>query len=332
MTAVLAAASVTVCLLIVLVGISLLPLTAESSAEVMVVIPQGYTTAQIADQLEQNGIIRSSFMFQIWARLRGQATDFQAGKYMLSPADAPFAIMDKLARGEVVREVVWITIPEGYTVEQMAYRFEEAGMFSQEEFVNTLAEIELPFDWAANIPDGVLQRYEGYLFPDTYEFEKGTSADQVILRLAARFDAVVVPQYLQSSLSETYTLHEIITMASMVEKEAAVSEEKPVIAGVFYNRLRQGMLLESCATVQYLLAEPRPVLLFEDLEIDSPYNTYKYEGLPPGPIGNPGLGAIKAVLEPAETDYLYFVARGDGTHIFSRTFSEHQAAIRSLKK
>ncbi|MDP3487674.1 MAG: endolytic transglycosylase MltG, partial [Bacillota bacterium] len=172
---------------------------------------------------------------------------------------------------------------------------------------------------------------EGYLFPDTYEFPVDVQPEQVIRIMAARFNSLIPARYEQSSQKDRYSLHQVVTMASIVEKEAVKQDERARIAGVFYSRLRLQMNLESCATVQYILGAPRK-LYFVDLEIVSPYNTYRNPGLPPGPIASAGLASIEAALNPEEHDYLFFVAKSDGSHIFSKTYNQHLSAIQQARR
>jgi UPF0755 protein len=167
---------------------------------------------------------------------------------------------------------------------------------------------------------------EGYLFPDTYRFAIGQKEEEIIKIMVNRCLEVASPLY--EGYDGSLSFHEVITLASIVEKEAIYDRERPVIAGVFLNRLRIGMRLQADPTVRYVVNEPRSRVLYRDLEVESPYNTYRYPGLPPGPIASPGVASIRAVIEPADVDYMYFVARGDGTHYFSRTFAEHVAARR----
>lgn len=320
---------------VIFVGTSLLPYHQEGPVMAQrVVIPPGYGAGQIAELLRDEGLIPSSTMFKIWARFSPHSTRLQAGEYILFANQTPFEIMEKLAQGDAIIETVWITIPEGQNIEQMARRFERQGFFTAEAFLEAVRTIELPFDWVYDIPtEDVLEKYEGYLFPDTYQFRKGVTPHDVIIRMAARFDGLVVPLYEASPLKEAFTLHEMVTLASIVEKEGQVKEELPIIAGVFYNRLQRPMLLQSCATVNYVLDEPKLVLSTADTQIESPYNTYLVLGLPPGPIGASGLAAFKATFDPELTDYFFFVAYADGSgrHAFSRTLREHNEAIRRVR-
>jgi len=298
---------------------------------VVITIPPGSSVSIISGQLESQGVVRSGEAFALLARVKGLASQLKAGTYDFSPHATLGEVLDKIVEGDVIDQSVRVTIPEGLTLNGMGLLFAQRGLFSQAEFLAAAQTIELPYEHLLSVPLGVYNRLEGYLFPDTYDFLLGVRPEQVIRIMAARFNDLVPPLYAASPLRERFTLHQIVTMASIVEKEAVKPAERPVIAGVFYNRLQRRMRLESCATIQFLLGTPR-TLLYADLEIVSPYNTYRNLGLPPGPIANSGLASIVAALNPATTPYLFFVARSDGSHIFSPTYEQHQAAIRQARR
>ena len=305
---------------------------------VIVVIEPGEGAAAIGQTLQEKGIIRAAWAFRLAARLGKLESSLQAGEYELSPAMSVPLILGKLARGEVVLHPV--TIPEGYTLVQIAELLENNRLCKSEEF---LALARRP---RSDVVPGVrLKNLEGYCFPDTYHFQAGVSAGQILDAMLEQFKEQVLPLYrlavdrastgnrlrTRTQAPTRLTLPQIITLASMVERETRVAAERPIVAAVYYNRLRLGMPMECDATVQYALGVQKPVLLYSDLEVDSPYNTYKYRGLPPGPIANPGLASIKAALSPARNNYLFYVldeTKNDGSHVFSRTFSAHQRAVR----
>lgn len=290
-------------------------------------ILSGSSASEIAAELKRAGMVRSSGAFVFAVRWYGKTHALQAGIYELAPSMNLREIIMKMSAGQVVNTAVRVTIPEGVSLPEIGRILEGKGVFSQAEFLAAAGTISLPYAYLAPIPLNTIHRLEGYLFPDTYEFYLDASPEFVIRTMVARFDAVVSPLFAASQKREQYSLHQVLTMASIVEREAVKSQERPRIAGVFYNRLRRGILLQSCATVQFVIGRPGK-LYYADLEVDSPYNTYRHAGLPPGPIANPGLASIKAALTPEDTPYLFFVARGDGSHIFSRTYAEHRAAIR----
>jgi UPF0755 protein len=240
----------------------------------------------------------------------------------------PLQILRKMVDGKV--EAYWITVPEGFTLAQIGSLLAERGLATRDELL-AAATAASRLDTEFPKPTGSL---EGYLFPDTYRLDASLDVSEtLILYMTQRFDEVVWKGLFKSQAPETgLTLHELITLASLVEGEAKKEDERPIIAGVLMNRFRTGKKLECDATVQYALGNRKSRLLYSDLDYPSPYNTYLHVGLPPGPINNPGLASIEAALKPAETPYLYYVAKPDGSHIFSRTFEEHQAAIERLRR
>ncbi|MBI3976167.1 MAG: endolytic transglycosylase MltG [Armatimonadetes bacterium] len=295
------------------------PVAGEAPAQI-VTIPRGASVQGIATLLHGAGLIRSPAAFAAAARLRGVGSRLQSGEYALSPAMSTLEILDRLASGQVLLHR--LTVPEGYTAAQIAGALAARGLAEREAFLRLAraggGRFSLP--WLEGRDD-----LEGYLFPDTYLLPRGLPVDQIVARLLARFEERVTPDLRRG---EGLSLHEAVIIASMVEREARLAAERPVIAGVITNRLRRGWPLEIDATVLYALGRTSGELTVADLQVDSPYNTYRRTGLPPGPISNPGLAAITAARHPAATPYLFYVLRPDGSHAFSRTFQEHQQAIR----
>ncbi|NLL18869.1 MAG: endolytic transglycosylase MltG [Clostridia bacterium] len=299
------------------------------SAKSMVVeveIPLGSSPSTIAELLAQKELIRHPKAFYYYTRLKGISQDLKAGTYFLDAAWTVEEIASALTKGGSVATVRF-TIPEGLNLEQIAQRIEATGLVTAEEFLETAAHHRFDYDFLIDIPEGP-KRLEGFLFPDTYEVRAGATSKDIIAMMLRRFEQIYNDEYRQRQQELGLSTLELVTMASIVEREAKLDEERKIIAGVFYNRLQQNWLLQSCATVQYLLDEPREVLLNKDLEIESPYNTYKYPGLPPGPIASPGKASLEAALYPADVDYLFFKVdpNGNGSHIFSRTLAEHNKA------
>lgn len=291
-------------------------------------IPAGASVESIGEMLHRAGLIRHPLVLRALVEWMGVATRLQAGEYDLSPAMSLREIISRLVRGEVVTYP--FTIPEGYTVDQIADLLARHGLADRDRFLQAASRVELA---PCPPPDPGQVRYplEGYLFPDTYRVRRGTSEAELVSLMVRRFQEIWNAGLAEKARARGISMHEAITLASIVERETGVPHERPLVAGVFWNRLQRGMPLQADPTVLYALGREGGTLLRRDLEVDSPYNTYLYPGLPPGPIGNPGRAALLAVLEPASTDYLYFVARGDGTHYFSRTLGEHLQAIRRYR-
>ncbi|HHU76639.1 MAG TPA: endolytic transglycosylase MltG [Firmicutes bacterium] len=299
-------------------------------------VPIGSSTARIASILQEEGLIQSALLFRLVSKYKGYDGHFQAGHYQLNNGMTLEEILQELQKGTVKREGIRFTIPEGFTVMQIATRLEEEGIADKETFAELCRvygecdpEANLPGQRISEIPSQVLFRLEGYLYPDTYEVFKDTTEEKIIELMLARFAEIFNEECLRQADKMGLSTHQIVTIASLVEKEATLPEERALISAVFHNRLKTTAepLLQSCATIQYILGEAKPVLTNKDLAIDSPFNTYLYPNLPPGPIASPGWHALYAALYPADVDYLYFVSREDGSnrHYFSRTLQEHNA-------
>jgi UPF0755 protein len=288
-----------------------------------VVVPPGHTTAEIADLLAEEGLVADRRAFVWYCRFNGLDGKLQAGEYVLKSEVGIPALAATLAAGRV--HVVRFTVPEGYDKKKTARVVAAAGVCTADEF---LAACERG-DPEGRVPSPDL---EGYLFGDTYEVSADATAEDVVAVMLGRFFEVMGPEEIARVEKSGRTLAEVVTLASIVEREALLDEERPIVASVFYNRLARGMRLESCATVIYALGGDVERLTVQDLKVDSPYNTYIHAGLPPGPICSPGRASLEAALQPADTDYLFFVSNGDGSHTFSKTFGGHLDARANKKK
>jgi UPF0755 protein len=294
--------------------------------EKRVVIPRGATFKEVVEILDHEGLLRSATRFYLMARILGIAEKAQAGEYELSTAMMPPVILRKLITGDVIRYRV--AIPEGYTVRQIAARLREMGIIEEAEGFLSLA---FAADFAAGL--GIEGKsVEGYLFPDTYCFSKAIAPSEIIQTMVGRFRRVYGPAFSQRAAELGLTDRQIVTLASIIEKETGVAEERPLISAVFHNRLKRRMPLCSDPTVIYGIAGFDGNLRKRDLARMTPYNTYLIRGLPPGPIANPGEAALHAALYPAPAPYLYFVSRNDGSHHFSATLREHNEAVRRYQR
>lgn len=314
---------------------------AETGEPVRFTIERGSSSEQIAEVLETSGMIRNAKVFSYYLKFKGEGSRFQAGEYEMTPGLTLDEIIAKLNQGDVVKvEMIRFTIPEGFTVKQIAERIGELGYASSEDILALTAKPQNFMSEAIKeIPDNDQLSYwlEGYLFPETYEMEKGSDAKQIVERMLAELDSKLgqLPEGWEAQLEANgITFHEMMTIASLIEREVVVDVERPVVASVIYNRLEIGQALQIDATVQYALGEQKERLLYEDLEIDSPYNTYKNPGLPPGPIASPSLASIEAALYPAESEYFFYVTKKDGTHehLFAETYDEHLSNIEKSKQ
>lgn len=295
------------------------PLSKEQ-VTIDVSIPKGASAGYIAQELQDRGVIRRAWTFRLLVRYTKTDTLIKSGTYSLSPSLSPYVILGKLVKGE--NEVARVTIPEGFTMKQIAAALSSSDVVGEKAFLEAAsrAVITLPG------PDGKIKGLEGFLFPDTYDYPPHVTPQQAIQPMLDRFRQLVLPLYKKSH--PAMSLRDIVTLASLVEREAKLPNERAIIAGVYYNRLKKKMPLQCDATIQYLLPRQTVDLTAADLKIKSPYNTYLHAGLPPGPIANPGIASIQAALHPARVPYLYYVARGDGGHTFSVTYAQHLHAVK----
>ena len=290
----------------------------------VITIREGMSLKEVAGTLKSKGIIINKDLFILWTRLLGNSRKIKAGEYLLNSGMTPARIIEILTKGIIITYTV--TVPEGFSIEQIGNILDESGLADKNSFISLAYE------------PGVIKKYgisgpslEGFLYPDTYEFGKGLPPLLIIDVMVKRFREIIGP-YMKRIEELGMKVEEVITLASIVEKEAGNAEEMPLIASVFLNRLKKGMRMESDPTVIYGMNNFTGNLTRKDLLESTPYNTYVIRGLPPGPISNPGLASIKAVLYPAETDYLYFVSKNDGTHYFSVSIEEHNRAVWTYQK
>jgi len=310
------------CLAVISVLILLLPVAPPGRAgEVVVTIPLQASAGQTGEILKQNKLVRSSLVFSLYARYKGVDGQIKAGEYKLSNGLSTPELLFELVDGRLA--VQSFTIPEGFTTAQIADLLVSKGLISRDRFFWSIVNEDYPYPFIQGLPKSE-RRLEGYLFPDTYQVVRGSSESSIIDMMLKRFEKQIDDlDYIKLAREAGLTLHQAVTVASLVEREAKIDEEKPLIAGVIYNRLNRSMLLQVDATVQYALGTHKPKIYYKDLEVDSPYNTYRTCGLPPGPIAAPGKSSLLAAVKPAATGYLYYVARPDGSHAFASTLEEH---------
>ena len=313
------------------------PIVVDEAKAVEFVIEKGSNTSKIAAQLFEKGLIENETVFKLLSKINGYDWTYQSGTHIVSSELSYDEMMRVLSSSAATRKV---TIPEGKTFRQVVdILYNKQIIKNKDSFIKAANTEEFDYSFLKNIPDREY-RLEGYLFPDTYEFDRNVSDREVIIKMLDNFERKFKTDYVEKMklLDYEMTMDKIITLASIIEREASDPDDRYLIAGVLYNRLSNKdktlRKLQVDATIQYILlkktGEYKDRVLYADLEIDDPYNTYLYEGLPPGPICCPGEASIKAALYPENTNYLYYVAKNDGTgsHQFSRTFKEHQAAIK----
>ena len=286
-----------------------------------VAIKAGDGFSVVSWRLAGAGLNPRPFQFAVLARLKGFDKRIMAGEYDLRTDMSPQRILETLVSGKV--RLYRVTIPEGYTLQQIAHEVARAGFDTEKAFLAAARDPQRARRYGI-----AAKTLEGYLFPDTYRFPRSARAEQIIDAMVRRFQEVFTPQWHRRAEALNMTVHQVVTLASIVEKETGAAAERPLIASVFHNRLRRGMRLETDPTVIYGIENFDGNLTRKHLETPTPYNTYRIRGLPPGPIASPGAAALKAALYPADTEYLFFVARKDRTHQFSTNIGDHNRAVR----
>lgn len=308
------------------------PVDPADTTEFHVVVPNGASTTRISEMLESEGLIRNATMFKLLSKELGVDGKMQAGEYILSKSMSSEDMIEKFVDGDVYIETFTFTIPEGFETRHIIDKLTADQIVDEAKFRELLSSSSFDYRFLEGVDPST--NMEGFLFPETYEMKAGSDERAVINKMLGQFDAVFKEEYYDRADELGMSINEVITLASVIEREAQLDTERALVSGVFHNRIQKGWKLQSCATVQYILGERKEVLSYDDIAIESPFNTYINAGLPPSPIASPGEKSIIAALYPEETDYMFFVASGDndGSHIFSRTLKEHEAAIKTRKK
>ena len=329
-------------ILLVLVGIfywrGINSAVSKTGEDVLFLVSPGESVSQIGKNLAEAGLIKSEFYFKAYVRWNGLQARFQAGEYVLNPSLSIKKIVKILTGGQAQSKERTIKIIEGWTIREISQYFEREGMFQSEELLELIGfpqvdyrnnkEMPTPENYAADFDflkdKPAYYSLEGYLFPDTYRIFKDATLDEIVLKMLNNFDKKLTPEMRAEIARQDKTIYEIITMASLLEKEVRTEEDMKIVSGIFWDRIKNNQPLESCATLAYVLGINKPQYTAEDTKVDSLYNTYQNRGLPPGPISNPGLVAIRAATYPEYTDYNYFLSRPDtGETDFSETYEEH---------
>jgi len=301
------------------------PYRGYPDAEVFVDVAAGASPATIGSRLVEAGVVRDGRTWQVALWVSGRSRSLRAGEYRFTAPMHALDVIDKIARGDVYRRL--LTFREGLTIPEMGQVFEERGFGKSEEFLRAAQHASLINDLDPGARD-----LEGYLFPETYALPRGTSAAAVVAQMVDGFRNALTPELQSAATSAGLTIRQLVTLASLVEKETGTASERPLVAAVYRNRLTIGMPMQADPTVIYALQQTGKYngnLRREDLQLDSPYNTYRYRGLPPGPIAAPGKASLEAAARPADVGYLYFVSRNDGSHVFASSLDEHNRNVRT---
>ena len=296
---------------------------AAQGGQIYYTVRPGMTVGEIGKELPEQGVIESEFKFWWTAKLNGFENKVKSGTFALHAGMTPRDALETLVYGNTV--TVRFVIPEGFNVRDIAERLSDEGIVNADDFIARAKDYR-PYDYVED-HEGVRYAAEGFLFPDTYEINGSFDTARILEMMAENFDRRLTPEMRERAKEENLSIYELVTLASIVEKEAYHEEDRPIIAQIFLKRLKLGMPLQADPTVQYLLDAPKEDLLLRDTKIESPYNTYQNAGLPPGPIASPGTASLMAVLHPAETDYLYFVADRSGNNYYATNYADHLALV-----
>ena len=299
------------------------PYKGYSEAETFVEIPPGASAPEIRRRLIDAGVIRDEYTFRAALWWSGESRSLQAGEYRFAEAMSPVAVLQKIGRGDIYTRR--ITFPEGLTIEEMARLYEMRGFGEAKAFIEAARDPAPIKGVDPQAPD-----LEGYLFPETDPLPRRAPASQLVRNMVDRFLETYTDEMRRSAEAQGLTTRQVVALASLVEKETAKADERPLVAAVYRNRMKIGMGMQADPTVVYALQKAGRYdgnIRLEDLQFDSPYNTYRYPGLPPGPIAAPGKAALEAALAPAEVPYIYFVSRNDGSHVFAETLAQHNANV-----
>ena len=298
--------------------------TTKNTDTVVIQVDAGQPFKITTDNLYAQGLIQSPLRFNLIARLKGYDKKLQAGEYLISGSMSPLNILEKLKKGDV--RLYKLTLPEGFNIYQIAELIEKAGFANKADFIKAATDAVL-----AQQKLDHADTFEGYLFPDTYFFPKNISVQKIITTMVDRFWSVFKPEWKKQAQVHGFTVHQVVTLASIIEKETGAPFERPIISSVFHNRLKKKMRLESDPTVIYGIKNFDGNLTRKHLATPTPYNTYRIRGLPVGPIANPGQASLEAALFPTNTPYIYFVSKKDRTHQFSTNLKDHNKAVRKYQ-
>lgn len=299
------------------------PYNKNNKEDIVIDIPTGSTLSQVTNILKENNLIKNKTLFKLYVRVNNNSSKLKSGKYLFNQTYSNKEIIKDLSKGKVYNDGIKITVPEGSTSFEIMdvlvkNKLGEKNVY--EELINNPKEFKGKFKF---LDDEKIKSLEGFLYPSTYYFNEKQSEKEVLEHMLETFDSKYTDKLQKKQNELNKSLYEVINLSSIVEKEAVLDEDRPIIASVFYNRIKINMPLQSDATIQYIFKERKKSITYNDLKIDSPYNTYKVVGLPPTPIANPGIKSIEAVLYPENTEYLYFVATIEGGNTYSKTYEEH---------
>lgn len=318
-------------LVVAFVFIQIGPYDKNNKKDIVIDIPQGATTNTISDILYKNKLIRNKVMFKLSVKLSNKAQNFKAGKYLFNQTYSNEEIINDIASGKIYNDGIKVTIPEGSTSKEIVSILVGKNLGDEETYEKLISEPKEFYDKFKFLKEEDITSLEGFLYPSTYYFDEDSSEKEILSMMLSQFNKVYTDKLRDRQKELNMTTEQVVNLASIVEKEAVLDKDRPIIASVFYNRLKIGMPLQSDATIQYIFKERKKIVTYKDLEIDSPYNSYKNKGLPPTPIASPGIKSIEATLYPEKTEYLYFVAKMDGGNNYSTNYEDHLKYVKEYK-
>lgn len=308
------------------------PYDKNNKQDIVVDIPMGCSVDEVADILKENNLIKNKFVFKLNFKIKNNYSHMKSGKYLLNKTYSNQQIIDKLVSGKIYQDGIKVTIPEGSTSKEIISMLIDKKLGDKEVYeklVNNPKEFYKEFKF---LDQEDIKSLEGFLYPCTYYFDEEANEKEVLSQMVEQFNKRYTDELKKRQKEQKMTLQEVVNLASIVEKEAVLDEDRPIIASVFLNRLDRDMLLQSDATIQYTFETRKKSITYKDLKIKSPYNTYLEKGLPPTPVSNPSIRSIEAVLYPAKTDYLYFVATIDGGNVYSKAYEDHVRNVEQYRK
>ena len=303
----------------------------KNKKDIIIDIPSGSSVSNISNILYENKLIKNKALFKLVVKLSNDSHSIKAGKYLVNQTYSNKDILNLLISGKIYNDGIKVTIPEGLTSKEIIDILVNKNIGDKANYEKLVKEPSKFYDKYPFLKESDITLLEGFLYPDTYYFSKDDSEFKVLSTMISRFTSEYTDELIKRQKELNMTLEEVVNMASIIEKEAVLDKDRPLIASVFYNRLKIGMPLQSDATIQYIFDERKQIVTYNDLKIDSPYNTYINKGLPPTPISNPGIKSIKAALYPEKTDYLYFVATIDGGNNYSTNYQDHLKYVKEYK-
>ena len=308
------------------------PYNKNNQEDIVIDIPSGSTVNQVSDILKENKLIKNKVLFKLYVRISNNSSNLKSGKYLFNQTYSNKQIINDLALGRVYNDGIKITVPEGSTSAEIINLLVDNNLGEKEVYEKLVSNPDEFKETYEFLKEDDITSLEGFLYPSTYYFDEKESEKEILSHMLKIFQSKYNEKLQKRQKELNKSLYEVVNLASIVEKEAVLDEDRPIIASVFYNRLDIGMPLQSDATIQYIFEERKKSITYDDLKINSPYNTYIVKGLPPTPIANPGIESIEAVLYPDDTDYLYFVATIDGGNTYSKTYEEHIKNVEQYRK